>query len=63
MKKCEVLTDTALAVLKGSIVLVNDKQYELARRVLKPVEEKVVKEEKVQELPKKETRKKKIEAE
>lgn len=38
MVKCEVLTDTALAVKKGSIVLVDEKQFELAKRVLKPVD-------------------------
>lgn len=40
MIKCEVLIDTALAIKKGSIVLVDERQYELARRVLKPCEEK-----------------------
>lgn len=38
MKKCEVVASATLAVEKGSIVIVSDKQYELARRVLKPVE-------------------------
>lgn len=38
MIKCEVLTDTVIAVKKGSIVFVNEKQFELAKRVLKPVE-------------------------
>jgi hypothetical protein len=39
MKKCEVLQDTVISVLKGSIVMVSDKQYELKRHKLKPVEE------------------------
>ena len=38
MIKCEVLTDTALSIKKGSIVLVDEKQFELAKRVLKPVD-------------------------
>ena len=38
MLKCEVLQDTVLAIKKGSIVLVDVKQFELARKVLKPVE-------------------------
>lgn len=71
MKKCEVLQDTVIACQKGSIVMVSDKTYELARHKLKPVDEK--KEEKVvvkevetrvetdietPETPKKKTRKK-----
>lgn len=63
MKKCEVLSDCVVAILKGSVVYVNDKQYELARKVLKPIsEEKAKATEKVvetAEMPKKETRKKK----
>lgn len=71
MKKCEVLNDTVIACLKGSIVMVSDKTYELARHKLKPVdvkkEEKVVVKEvetrvetdiETPELPKKKTRKK-----
>ena len=38
MLKCEVLQDTVLSVCKGSVILVTEKQYELARNVLKPVE-------------------------
>lgn len=39
MKKCEVLVDrVSLVVGKGSIVLVDDKQFELARNFLKPVD-------------------------
>ena len=62
MKKCEVLKDTFISVGKGSIVFVNEKQYELAREVLKPITEKVVEttnEEVVEEAPKKKTTKKK----
>jgi len=47
--KCEVLSDTVLAVKKGSIILVDPKQFELARRVLKPVESAVKKEKKKKE--------------
>ena len=46
MKKCEVLKDTTLSIKAGSIVLVEDRQYELARRVLKPVEKPAEKKEK-----------------
>ena len=44
MKKCEVLVDTCISIKKGSIVFVEDKQFELARRVLKPIEEAPAKE-------------------
>lgn len=37
MVKCEVLQDSVIAIAKGSIVLVSERQYELARRVLKPI--------------------------
>ena len=38
MKKCEVVVDrVSLVVGKGSIVNVDDKQFELARAFLKPV--------------------------
>lgn len=37
--KCEVLEKTGLVVEKGSIVEVTEKQFELARRVLKPIVE------------------------
>lgn len=67
--KCEVLENCVIAVGKGSIVEVSERQYELARKNLKPLEkaeskkvEKVEKEEKAietAELPKaKKTRKK-----
>lgn len=38
MRKVEVLNDCLLAVKKGSIVLVDDRQFERARRILKPIE-------------------------
>jgi hypothetical protein len=57
MRKCEVLNDTVIAIKKGSIVLVDDKQFELARKVLKPVTEE--KEEKAESLPKEKKTKKK----
>lgn len=41
--KCEVLKDTVLNVQKGSVVEVSERQYELARRVLKPVKVKEIK--------------------
>lgn len=71
MLKCEVLDNCVIAVGKGSIVNVSERQFELARKKLKPVtlekkseEEKVEKIEEVKvetaELPKaKQTRKKK----
>lgn len=45
-RKCEVTDRCSLVVGKGSIVFVDDRQFELARRFLKPVEVKPVKEEK-----------------
>ena len=38
MRKCEVLNDTVIAVKKGSIVIVEDRQFELAKKNLKPIE-------------------------
>lgn len=38
MRKCEVLNDTVIVVKKGSIVIVEDKQFELAKKNLKPIE-------------------------
>ena len=35
--KCEVLQKTCLVVEKGSIVEVTEQQFELARKVLKPI--------------------------
>ena len=40
MKKCEVLDNCLIAVGKGSIVYVSDRQYEIGRKKLKLVEEK-----------------------
>lgn len=50
--KCEVLDNCVLAVGKGSIVEVSQRQYEIARKILKPIENKKVepKEEKVEEV-------------
>lgn len=64
--KCEVLDNCVIAVGKGSIVEVSERQFELARKVLKPIESKAkaekveeVKEVETTELPKaKKTRKK-----
>lgn len=40
MIKCEVVADrVSLIVHKGSIVLVDEMQYELARQFIKPVSE------------------------
>lgn len=47
MIKCEVLGKTSLVVEKGSVVLVDERQFELARKVLKPIADK--KAEKVEE--------------
>lgn len=46
MKKCEVLVErVSLVVGKGSIVEVDDVQYELARQFLKPLGNKTEKKE------------------
>lgn len=51
MKKYEVLVDTVINVKKGSIVIVSDKQFELKRNKLKPLDDKKeVKEVKVEEI-------------
>ena len=40
MKKCEVIADrVALTVAKGGIVYVEDKQFEVAKKFIKPIEE------------------------
>ena len=53
MKKCEVLaTRVSLVVEKGSVVLVDDRQFEIAKQFLKPI----VEEEKTEE-PKEEVKK------
>lgn len=49
MKKCEVLDNCLIAVGKGSIVYISDRQYEIARKKFKLVEEKK-KEEKPEEV-------------
>ena len=50
MKKCEVIADRiGLTVEKGSIVILNDRQYELLRKYVKPVEEKVTRKRTVKE--------------
>ena len=59
MLKCEVLNDTAIAIKKGSIVLVDEKQFELARKVLKPITEEKKEEKAVADLPKEKKTKKK----
>lgn len=66
LKKCEVLSDrVSLIVGKGSIVLLDERQFELARRFVKPIEaekaekpEKPVQEESaaVKEKPKKKSK-------
>lgn len=38
MKKCEVLDNCLIAIGKGSIVYVSDRQYELARKKLKLID-------------------------
>lgn len=63
MKKCEVIVDrVSLIVNKGSIVEVDDIQFELARQFLKPVgkvaKEEVAVEEAQEEKPVKEKKKK-----
>lgn len=37
MIKVEVLRDTVLTVPKGTVITVSERQFELARAVLKPV--------------------------
>ena len=57
MIKCEVLDKTSLVIEKGSVVLVDERQFELARRVLKPVELKKAEEPKAEEKPKSKSQK------
>ena len=40
MIKCEVLDTCSIVVGKGSIVEVSPRQYEIARKFLKPIQEK-----------------------
>lgn len=59
MVKCEVLADKcSLVVCKGSIVYVDELQYELARHLMKPVDKAESEEEIAEEKPKR-TRKSK----
>lgn len=37
--KCEVLKDAVLVVKEGSIVIIDEKQYESAKHLLRPVEQ------------------------
>lgn len=39
MVKCEVTQDCVIAIKKGSVVLVDEKQYKLASKVLKALSE------------------------
>ena len=55
MKKCEVLADCSLVVNKGSVVIVSDMQFELARHLLKPVEDET--EDETEEKPKRKSKK------
>ena len=56
MVKCEVLKDTVLAIKKGSVVLVDESQYNLAKKVLNPLTEpKKAVEIEIAEMPEKET--------
>jgi hypothetical protein len=56
MVKCEVLKDTVLAIKKGSVVLVDESQYNLAKKVLSPLTEpKKAAEIEIAEMPEKET--------
>lgn len=43
MKKYEVTETTTLVVAKGSIVLLSDRQAELAKEFIKPIKEKTAK--------------------
>lgn len=66
MVKCEVMKDCVIAIQKGSIVYVSERQFELSRRNLKPIlEEKadVLTEVKATEEKPKKARKKKTEEE
>lgn len=57
--RCEVLDKAVLTVEKGSIVEVSERQFELARRVLKPLDTRKKDDEEVLDVPVKENRKKK----
>lgn len=58
MRKCEVISDKAVIVVgKGSIVFVDDRQFELSRMHLKPIEDEQA-EQNAEEKPKKKSAKK-----
>lgn len=57
--RCEVLEKAVLTVERGSIVEVSERQFELARRVLKPLDTRKKDDEEVLDVPVKENRKKK----
>lgn len=46
MKKYMVMSDVTITCLKGSVVYITDRQYELVRRALKPMPLEEVKEKK-----------------
>lgn len=54
MIKCEVLQNCVMPVAKGSIVYVTEKQFELSRKKLKPLNENKKSEVKVEEVEVKE---------
>ena len=54
MIKCEVLSKTSLVVDKGSVVYVDERQFELARGILKPIEK--ASEPNAEEKPKRKTK-------
>lgn len=57
--RCEVLEKAVLTCERGSIVEVSERQFELARRVLKPLDTRKKDDEEVLDVPVKENRKKK----
>lgn len=57
MVKCEVIVDrVSLVVCKGSIVLVDEKQFELARQFIKPINDEA-EEKPTEEKPKRKSKK------
>lgn len=57
MVKCEVIVDrVSLVVGKGSIVLVDEKQFELARQFIKPINDEA-EEKPTEEKPKRKSKK------
>lgn len=55
--KYEVLQDCVLVIKKGSVVIVDERQYETARAILKPLNEKANAKGDEEVKPQKETRK------